>query len=173
VQRNQWTELQKQRAMELFEQHGAAEASKQTGIPIATISSWARRAGKTASSPERSAQVAAKLHTIAERKGALVLGMLSDIERLRLQLFAPTVEKKAMVVSLGHAAGSELQIAEVELDHPTFAGQNQIVASLTTLLDKVLLLSGDATARIEQTGVAAESRAKAEGVVLALAKRAA
>lgn len=165
MQRTQWTDAQKAEALRIFREGGAAEASKQTGIPIATISSWARRAGVRVTESDRPAQLEARRLTIAERKGALVVGMLDDIERLRTQLFAPTVEKKAMVVD------KELVIAEVKLPQPTYADQNRIVASLTTLLDKVLLLSGDATARIEQTGQQAADRAKAEATVLQLAQR--
>lgn len=166
-----YSDAQRAEALRLFYEVGASEASRRCGIPVATISSWARRQLQTPDVSFRPAPTSTG--TIAERKGALVLGMLSDIERLREQLFAPTVERKAMVVSDGAKEGSHIEVADVRLTQPTFADQNRIVASLTTLLDKVLLLSGDATARIEQTGQAEANRAKAEAVVLRLAERAA
>ena len=173
-----YTDAQRQEALRLFCELGASEASRRTGIPVATISSWARRMVRTEPPAVTPTSPAAPNRlpgtgTIAERKGALVLGMLDDIERLRAQLFAPTVEKKALVVNLGGNCGSAIEIAEVHLTQPSYADQNRIVASMTGLLDKVLLLSGDATARVEQTGQQADDRAKAEATVLALAKRAA
>lgn len=172
LQRTRWTAAQKAEALRIYQEHGAAAASEATGVPIATISSWARRAGKTAVTPERQARVAAKQLTIAERKGALVVTMMTDVERLLGQLFVATVEKKAMVVSDGAREGSHIEVAEVKLTQPSYADQNRIVDSATKLLDKVLLLlSGDATARIEQTGQAAASRAAAITVIDELAAR--
>lgn len=167
MQRTRWTDAQKVEALRIFREHGAAAASDATGIPIATISSWARRSGQTAITPQRQERLVAKQLTIAERKGALVVGMLDDIEKLRSQLFAKTVEKKAMAID------KELVIASVKLTQPTYSDQNRIVDSMTKLLDKVLLLSGDATARVEQTATAEADRAKAEATILQLANRAA
>lgn len=171
MQRVHWTEAQRQQALEIYERDGAAEASRQTGIPVATISSWARRAGRTAITPEREAAIAAKNLTLAQRKGQLADGLLDDCVRLRRQLFSPIVEKKPMVVSFGKDAGSRIEIAEVDLNQPSPADQQRIATTLTTLLDKVLLLTGDATARVETTGQIEQDRAKAEATVIALADR--
>jgi transposase-like protein len=171
LQRTRWTAAQKAEALRIYQDQGAAAASEATGVPIATISSWARRAGKTAVTPERQARVAAKQLTIAERKGELVVGMLDDIVKLRGQLFAEYVEKKPMIVSDGHKEGSHIAVASVRLSRPAPVDQLRIVEAATKLLDKVMLLSGDATARVEQTGQAAASRAAAITVIDELAAR--
>ena len=117
--------------------------------------------------------VEARLATVAERKAKLAEALLGDIEKLRKQLWAPTVERKPMVVSDGKDLGSHIEIAEVIYDRPPTADQKRIVEAVAILVDKIQLLTGDATARIEQTdGAAAQpKRAQLVTVVDQLAER--
>ena len=46
-----YTDEQKAKALDLYEKHGAGEAARQMGIPVQTISSWARRSGKQTDAP--------------------------------------------------------------------------------------------------------------------------
>ena len=123
MKKSSYPEALKQEALRLFYEHGAAEASRRTGIPIATLSSWARRLAQEHHGDDVLATPAEAKLSVAERKGALVLGMLDDVDRLRTQLFAAVVEKKPMVVSQGAALGSVIKVAEVKLSQPCPADQ--------------------------------------------------
>lgn len=80
--------------------------------------------------------------SIRARREALADALLDDLERLRGQLFSPSVEHKALVVSDGKDAGSHVEKVEIELAEPTFAAKRLIVASIAQGIDKVLELVG-------------------------------
>lgn len=75
--------------------------------------------------------------SIAARRLALADRLLDDLERLRGQLFAPTVERQAKVVSDGARDGSHVEIVDVELDEPSFGSKRLIVAAIAQGVDKV------------------------------------
>lgn len=79
---------------------------------------------------------------LAERRKAMADALFADLDRLRLQMFAPCVEAKALSVSDGKDAGSHVEIVEIPLDEPTFAAKRLIVAALGEGIDKVLQLAG-------------------------------
>lgn len=173
--RRRWTHQQRDEALALMAEHGASEASRRTGIPSGTIASWAHRTGVSGPEPAKlAAATATRLQGVAERKTELASNLIGDAERLRAQLFAPVVEKKAMTVSGGHGSGSNIEVAEVDLSHPVPADQKRIAEALAVLLEKALLLLGDATERVEQhtTSTApVERRQAADGVLDELAAR--
>lgn len=135
VQRVQWSESQKQRAMEIFERSGAAEASKQTGVPIATISSWARRSGQSAVTPERAARVASKSLTLAER---------------RQQLGETFLAKAEMLINCVRSADDAID-------------RKRGIEAARVAAEAAQLLTGEATSRVET--VNAEAQAAAADVV--------
>ena len=169
-----YTPEERAEALELLAQVGKAEAARRTGIPAGTIASWGSRSGVTAPPAAATAvATAARVATIAERKAVLAEELVGDIERLRRQLFAPTVERKALVVSDGHNQGSHAEVVDVKLTQPTFPDQRQIMTSVAIAIDKVQILTGEATQRIESTTRAepAERRQRAQGVDDELAAR--
>jgi hypothetical protein len=171
----QWTPEQREQALTLLAEVGAAEAARRTGIPAGTIASWGARRGVSAPlvSEERVAAVNAKLATMADRKAKLAEALLGDIEKLRKQLWAPTVERKAMTVSDGAREGSHVEVVDVHLEQPTFRDQKTIVEAVAIALDKVQLLTGAATERIETTAVPRTPEVAAElAKVLPFAKSA-
>ena len=91
---------------------------------------------------------------------------------MRQQLFAPCVDQVVKTVGVGQGYSRAVTV-EVQREQPTFADQRHIVASITGLLDKALVMLGEATARVEQlTGEAKPlERTRAEGVVLELVGR--
>ena len=76
----------------------------------------------------------------SERHASLADALLGDLERLRLQLFAPTVERKPMSVSDGANCGTHIEIVDVELAEPSFSAKRLIIASIAQGIDKVLAL---------------------------------
>lgn len=69
-------------------------------------------------------------------RSQLNVGLLEDARRLRAQLWQPVVEKKAVVVSGGQGMGSSIEIAEVDLDEPTFADKQRIITAVAIAIDK-------------------------------------
>lgn len=141
----------KDRALELYADHGLAHAHRETGVSKSTIRDWAAATDtSTARADQKTAQAtAARLTTVAAKKARLAEDLLADLDRLRLQLFAPCVERKAMTVSDGHLEGGHVEIVDIDLTQPTFADQQKIMTSLAIGVDKVQLLTGEATERTE------------------------
>lgn len=148
MQRAKWTTAQRDEALTLLAAVGKAEAARRTGIPAGTIASWGSRL--EVSSPDGTAldaAVAAKRATVAQRKAALAEGLLDDAERLRAQLFAPSIERKPLIVSDGAKEGSHVEIVDVELARPSATDQKAVMVAVAVAVDKVQLLTGEATWR--------------------------
>jgi transposase-like protein len=145
-----YTDEQKAEALAIVAEHGQGEAARRTGIPFGTIGSWANRAGIRA--PDSTATAVKTAHAIAanaDRKTTLAHQLIEDADRLRQQLFAPCVDQVVKTENRGVGI-SRAVIVEVHREQPTFADQRHIVASITGLLDKALVMLGEATARVEQ-----------------------
>lgn len=144
----------KDQALELYAEHGLAHAHHHTGIPKSTIRDWAKDHRITTARADRKTERATETarRSVAERKARLASDLLDDLQQLRAQLFAPCVEKKPMTVSDGHLEGAHVEIVEVNLDRPTFAGQQKIMTTLAIGVDKVQILTGDVTERTEHVG---------------------
>jgi len=149
-QRTRRTAAEKAEALRLVAEVGQSETARLTGIPHGTIASWAKRSGVTSPEPGLIMKAAlANQASWATRKVELAHRLTDDLERLRQQLFAPTVERKVVVVSDGATLGSHAEIVDVERDAPTHADQKAIMTTLAIGVDKVLLMLGEATERIE------------------------
>lgn len=145
--RQRYTPDQRQHAIDLAVAHGASEAARRAGIAEGTIASWMHRSGIGILAREQTlARVEAKQATLAERRAKLALALMGDIERLRLQLFAPALERKAM------ASGKEIEVVDIHHDEPTFSDKKALMTTIAIAVDKVLLLSGEATSRTELIG---------------------
>lgn len=149
VSRARYTDEQKTEALALYVEHGPSEAARQTGIAKGTLASWAHREGLQTSATENLAVATeAALVRLADRKAQLASDLMDDIERLRLQLFAPCVEKKIMTVGTGDGR-SKVVVGEARRTQPTFTEQRQIMTALAIAVDKVQILTGEATERID------------------------
>ncbi len=76
-----WTKAQRDQALELYREHGPAEASRRCGIPTKTISSWAGRTGVRTDAPSHTdAAVRAAAMRWADRRLRLAdkLGQLAE-----------------------------------------------------------------------------------------------
>lgn len=82
--------------------------------------------------------------TPAERKQALADGLLDDAVRLRGQMFAPTIEKKAVKLAGGEHSADQVEIVEIERDEPTFTEKKLLAQTISIVLDKALELGGNA-----------------------------
>lgn len=170
MQRQRYSDEQKAEAVALLQAVGPAEAARQLGISKGTISSWASRAGvySDAAASATAAAVEARTLSIAERKAALAEGLMADAQRIRGELFAKRVEKKAFGANQWH----DSEVVDIEYSTSTDAQRKTAVESIAKIVETVNLLTGEATQRIEQLGAGdgapAPERAKAEGTVLEL-----
>ncbi len=153
-----YTDTEKTEAIAIYVEHGLAEAHNRTGIPRGTLRSWAKQAGHDTA--ELSAHAGTKTRaaneasvaTMEARKLAFADGLMADLKKLRAQLFAPCVEQKVVTLSGGQGSPATWDIVEVERDKPTFADQVKILTSIGIAVDKVQILTGAATDRIDITG---------------------
>lgn len=121
--RRTWTDQQKTQALDLYVDHGAAHAEARTGIPAATIRSWAHRNGLAARCNEnRRAQVEATKLAWAERRGV-------------------------MVEEIGAAAHMALAQTVAALEIGRGRDAKDLATTMAILVDKAQLLAGDPTVR--------------------------
>lgn len=163
-----WTPEQRREALRLYAEVGKAEAARITGISPGTIASWAARHKVIAPNAAEHAQAVAAIRTsITERKAELADQMLDDARRVLAQLHEPTVERVVKVVSDGRDMGSHTEIVDVHYDRPSAGDQERIARTVATLVDKVQLLTGEATSRVEQAITAPPERSPEQEAELA------
>lgn len=154
-----YTDTQKTDAVAIYLEHGLAEAHRRTGIPKNNLQRWAKAQGvDLASIGERASEktaaaTATRLEAMADRRATLASDLMDDVQRIRAQLFAPCVERKAMVVSLGKEQGSEVEVVDIEHTRPPFGDQQRIMTTLAIAVDKIQILTGEATERVEHRTV--------------------
>lgn len=149
MSKTRYTTAQREEALELYLDHGAAETARRTGIALGTLKSWASRSGVASAATETTAAaVEAHRLTVAERKVALARDLMGDIERLRGQLFEPCVERKVVTLAGGKERGVH-EVVDVELGQPSFSDQKAIMTTVAIAIDKVQVLTGQATEILE------------------------
>lgn len=122
--RTEYTNEERSEALALLAEHGKAEAARRTGIPVGTIGSWGSR--HHIASPPIEAKVAAveqKLTTMADRKIELAERVAGVLDRAIRKL--------------------DDRIRNDEISTTT------LVRATDRLVDRLLLLTGEATERIE------------------------
>lgn len=137
VTRTRYSDEQKREALDLFLEHGASEAGRRTGIPAGTIAAWASRSGITGPpTPEVEHALAVNAATMAERKQALA----RDLQSLAAKAAAKLAER-------------------IERDEVT---AKDLVGALTAAVDRMQLLTGAATERVETVTAERSPEAEAE-----------
>ncbi|GMA31590.1 hypothetical protein [Litorihabitans aurantiacus] len=107
-------------------------AARQMGRGKATVSKHAARLGLTWDRTATAAATEAKVLDAKGRRAQLQLDLLADAERLREQLWEPTV-----AFNFG---GKDNTYAETRLDQPTFADKLKIVQATGIAIDRSLKL---------------------------------
>lgn len=144
--RPRWTEQERARALGLYLEHGAAEASRRCGIPVGTIASWVSRGNNVQprlDQLDRRAEVSTA--TAAELRAGLALDSYRAAGRLLRQLFEPAELVKIMALRQGPQTVGEA--VRARLDEPTAGEKRHLAIAAAVLMDKGQLLSGEATAR--------------------------
>lgn len=128
--RTVWTPEQKAAALDLYAQHGAAEAAKATGIPSGTIKAWAHR------------QPALQLRQQETTRTAIVIAkerQRRTIEERRARM----LELLAEIAELGAER-------EIDLLADPNVSLRDVVGARTRAIHDLQLLSGGVTSRSEQ-----------------------
>lgn len=158
-----WTEDDKAAARRYYETEGAAAAARATGIPVGTITSWARRRGwsQSEAAQEGRQRMAAAVQAakLVNEQGRQELAgrLLGEVHKLVDQLQRPTTYLEVI-----NTAGKPVLdpddpegpppayvVAELTVPHPKPADQKHIAVAAAVLIDKLQLLSGAATERRE------------------------
>lgn len=143
--RRTYTAEQRAEALALYATDGPTAVQAQLGIPKQTVVDWARADGiRMVRTETVHAGTEANLATMAQIKAQLARDLLGDVQRLRQQMFAPCVERKAVTVGTGRGE-SEVEIVDIDRDQPTFAEQTRIMTAVAIGIDKVQILTGEAT----------------------------
>lgn len=160
---------EKAEALRLLAEVGIGEASRRTGIPKGTIASWGHRSGVQSPDPSVTAHVVERrLMSLAERKARLAEGLMDDIERMRLDLFSGTLERKVV----GGTQFRDTEIIDVHHRTTTPTERKVTIEAIAKGIETVQLLTGEATQRIEASGGAEPAqRARLVSVVTQLADR--
>lgn len=154
---------QRASALDLYREHGPAEASRRCGVPARTISSWAKRSGAQSDAPAKTAAAVEQAALSLEaRKQELAGRLLTEIGGLLDQLHQPTTERKVVtlpgkiLLQLDEEGEPDLAsawtVAEVRRDRPTVAEQKTIMVTAAIAVDKVQVLTGGATHRVAFEG---------------------
>jgi hypothetical protein len=171
----QHTDEQIARAIELYMEHGPADAARRLaaeGVPVKadTLRKWASRAGASEPRSDRvEAATAASVLSLRHRQTALAEGLMSDVEKLRERLFAPAISTHWGVRSRRLKNGtviSEPVFRQHDVPAPTFADQRNLMQAVGVGVDRVQLLTGEATGRID-IGAMSVEEARANVVNLA------
>lgn len=152
-----YTDAQKADAVAIYVEHGLAEAHRRTGIPKPTLSSWV--------TPEERAQIServtaktraaneARVEDMAARRAQLASDLMGDVNRLRGQLFAPCVERKVVTLAGSKDEVGTWELVDIDRDQPTFTDQKAIMTTIAIAVDKIQILTGEATERVEHRSV--------------------
>lgn len=124
-----YTDELKAEALELYQQDGPTAAARELGIPKTTIHRWAKRAGATAPTAERTAAATAQSQQTAKQKRAMLgAALIDDAEALRMKLSEPY----QVVTNTGEV---------VTLPHPTARDMRDLSVSMGILVDKHIALN--------------------------------
>lgn len=173
--RQQWSDDQREAAlMALHDGATLGQVHADTGIPKGTLASWKRRQDerdreqmradlfnadpegweeRTTAAETRLAQTEAarvkRRELDADDRLQMAARLREEVHQLLDRINAPTTYKHVKVVAQGGELGQAVEVVDVELDLPTAGDTKALVTSAAILVDKLQLLTGEATERTE------------------------
>lgn len=154
MSRRTYTDQQRADALELYLQHGLAEAARLYSVPRGTLSSWAVRAGvqtdaavAAAQREQTDAARARWAEVTQEHREELAGRLLAEVHTLLDQVQEPTTYYRVVTLSGGQGAGASAAVVPVDVPHPLAKDQQARVAAVASLVEKLQLLTGQATER--------------------------
>lgn len=151
-----YTDAEKASAVALAIEVGPTEAGERLEIPKSTVANWMTPEDQALlaerSTAKTAAATAAHALDMATRRADLASGLMDDVARLRDQLFAPCVERKVVTLAGSKDEVGRWELVDIDRDLPTFTEQKAIMTTLAIAVDKIQILTGEATERIEHRG---------------------
>ncbi len=141
-----YTDDQRRKAVNLYIQHGTAEAARQTGISGRTVTRWAKAADVSQDRTKTDAARQELARKNAERRERIKTSLLTKIEDLLGRMDLPHIDFK----------GKDAQ--QVTYPTATSGDVKNYAVSVAVLIDKYRLEMGESTSRAEITFEQAESR---------------
>jgi transposase-like protein len=135
-----YTDEQRATALALYRERGPAEASRRCGVPSATISKWAQRAGAVTETRQKVKAAVEAARLSREQKMEHLVDELLDATR-------ETVADMSRPVKVTTITGEQLQ-----LEKPQPKDRQALATSSGIMIDKILLLTGKANNRTETVG---------------------
>jgi hypothetical protein len=134
----------------VYRTDGPHEASRQTGIPQRTISTWARRAGLKSDATQKTTSAtqaaAARRRKLREEGRVLLLEKRNGLLR---RLDEPHYEFKTVPGSRDVVG----RIERVDYDRAPSGAVKDYAVAVGILTDKIQLIEGEATDRVEWAGI--------------------
>lgn len=151
-----YTVAERDEVLRVYVEHGPREAARLTGVSARTITKWAKEDGVSTEVTARmtqaheaaQAQIEGDKIELEASKIELARLLLGDALRMRATLWEPCTERVVKVVGTGKGE-SETEIVDVDLTEPSFADKQRILNAVGTAVDKVQILTGAPTERIE------------------------
>lgn len=152
--RRAYSEQERADALALYVEHGLADAARLSGVPRGTLSSWAARAGvqtdAAGASRTRARIEAARARwaeVTQEHREELAGRLLAEVHTLLDQVQEPTTYHHVVTLSGGKDASASAEVVSVDVPHPVAKDQQARVGAVAALVEKLQLLTGQATER--------------------------
>ncbi len=159
MSRRTYSQQERAAALELYVEHGAPEAARQVGIPKATVASWARRAGlqtgAVGASRARARTEAARARweeVSQEHREELAGRLLAEVHGLLDQVQAPSLVRQVVTLSGAKDEPARAEVVDVLLPTPTARDQRDRMQAVGIAVDRLQLLTGQATERVDDLG---------------------
>ncbi len=154
MSRRTYSAEQRDAAIALYLEHGLADAARLSSVPRGTLSSWAVRGGvqtdAAGASRARARSEAARARwaeVTQEHREELAGRLLAEVHALLDQVQEPTTYHHVVTLSGGKDAPASAEVVPVEVPHPVAKDQQARVAAVAALVEKLQLLTGQATER--------------------------
>lgn len=155
-----YTDAQKADAVAIYVDTGNLhQAARTCGAAPNSVKNWALAQGHdpeviaARASEKTAAATRARVEDMAARRAQLASDLMGDVNRLRGQLFAPCVERKVVTLAGSKDEVGTWELVDIDRDQPTFTDQKAIMTTIAIAVDKIQILTGEATERVEHRSV--------------------
>lgn len=134
--RRSYTDQERARALELYREHGPAEAERRCGVPKKTISSWAARAGVQTDAPERTRAAIEQARLGWEQRRAGLADRLGEVA----ELLVGKIEEESAADARRHATvvGIFVEKAELLTGRATGRDERVVIDEIDQTIDRIL-----------------------------------
>lgn len=148
----------KQAVLETYQSEGPAAAARRHGVSKRSVQSWAKRAGVCTEAATKSATEAACVSLETRR---------SRIRELLGQRAQEMLDRMGEPMQMW--VGSGAKPIQVELERPPAGVCKDLATTAAILIDKLQLMTGEATERVEHNDLAKDARERLTSRIASIA----